>query len=264
MMRENSISVSGIEDYNTRKSESKERMSVWDKHNKLFHSGTSTASKDKFLSAEFVKKYVAYARTLTPTLTEKACDIIAEEYSQIRSQVLEGTDVAKTQPITARSLETMIRLATAHAKARLSTKVEKKDAELAISLVQYAYFKKVNERERKRRHADSDEEDDADAVSGDEEEDDEVLDNSVNAPSPKRARPAPPSGKVEISQEKLSQFQSKLNDMFYGTQTLMFDSVLKTIVEEEKICSQDEVYECVRIMSDDNKVMLSGDVLYRI
>ncbi len=95
------------------------------------------------LTLEFVRKYIEHARLLRPALTERACEIIGEEYSQLRSQNLEGTDVAKTQPITARSLETMIRLATAHAKARLSTKVDAKDAEFAIRLIEYAYFKKV-------------------------------------------------------------------------------------------------------------------------
>ena len=52
-------------------------------------------------------------------------------------------DFFQTQPVTARALETLIRLSTAHAKARLSVKVLAEDAEAAIEMVQYAYFKKV-------------------------------------------------------------------------------------------------------------------------
>lgn len=46
--------------------------------------------------------------------------------------------------MTVRTLETLIRLATAHARARLSIKIEAEDAACAIALVEYAIFKKVN------------------------------------------------------------------------------------------------------------------------
>lgn len=38
----------------------------------------------------------------------------------------------------------MIRLATAHAKCRLSKSVDLEDAESALELIQFAYFKKVS------------------------------------------------------------------------------------------------------------------------
>jgi len=59
--------------------------------------------------------------------------------------------VIQTSPLTARTLETLIRLATAHAKARLSTKVEEGDAQEAETIMRYALFKEVPKRQRRKK-----------------------------------------------------------------------------------------------------------------
>lgn len=61
--------------------------------------------------------------------------------------------------MTPRTLETMIRLSTAHAKARMSRTVTAEDAYAAIELITYAYFKKVLEKDKKRRKRDDSSED---------------------------------------------------------------------------------------------------------
>ncbi|PIK34488.1 putative zygotic DNA replication licensing factor mcm3 [Apostichopus japonicus] len=131
---------------------------IYDKHNKMLH---GTRKKQKFISVEFMRKFIHLAKNLKPQLTAEAADCISDEYSKLRSQEAAANNIAKTQPVTARSLETMIRLSTAHAKSRLSKTIDLQDAEAAIELVQFAIFKKVLEKKKKRIEdddSDSDEE----------------------------------------------------------------------------------------------------------
>uniref|UniRef100_A0A3Q3X459 DNA replication licensing factor MCM3 n=1 Tax=Mola mola TaxID=94237 RepID=A0A3Q3X459_MOLML len=121
--------------------EEHEELQIYEKHNNLLHG--SKKKKEKVVSKEFMRKYIHIAKAVTPVLTEEAANHIAEEYSRLRSQEQMGADIARTSPVTARTLETLIRLSTAHAKARMSKAVELEDSEVAVELVQFAYFKKV-------------------------------------------------------------------------------------------------------------------------
>ncbi|KAJ1732062.1 MCM DNA helicase complex subunit, partial [Coemansia biformis] len=78
-----------------------------------------------------------------------AADDLASAYAELRAQASgQGLDgrgatgaVQTTTPITARTLETLIRLATAHAKLRLSPTVDAQDSEVAKGLLRFALFK---------------------------------------------------------------------------------------------------------------------------
>lgn len=136
---------------------------MYEKYDLLLH-GASRSRTEQILSMEFMRKYIHLAKILKPKLTEQACDVISTEYSRLRSLDEMEQDHARTQPVTARTLETLIRLSTAHAKARMSKSVTVTDAKAAIGLVQYATFKKVLEKEKRkrRRSGDTDNENDDD------------------------------------------------------------------------------------------------------
>lgn len=122
----------------------------------------------------FMRKYIHLAKSVKPQLTKEAADLISEEYTKLRNQETAetGENMAKTQPITARTLETLIRLATAHAKARLCNKVEARDADVAIELIRFACFKKVLEKERRKKKSVDEEEE--------EEEEEEMEEAEVD------------------------------------------------------------------------------------
>lgn len=115
----------------------KTKESIFQKFDPLLHGGNYDKHSNRaFLTIDFLKKFIYYAKTrFQPVLTDKAIDLIAEGYAELRSQ-----QNAKTLAITARSLETLIRLASAHAKSRLSKAIEEIDAEKAMSLLSFALY----------------------------------------------------------------------------------------------------------------------------
>ncbi|UZJ55288.1 hypothetical protein CBS101457_004608 [Exobasidium rhododendri] len=130
------------------------------KYNPLLHAGMLVTSKKgkkpEVLTIAFVKKYIQYAKQrIQPVLTKPAAEWIVEVYKKLRNDHLAGNQ-KRTSPLTARTLETLIRLSTAHAKARLSTKVEEVDAEVAEEVLRFALFKEVVSKKKtsKRRKTD--------------------------------------------------------------------------------------------------------------
>ena len=159
---------------------------VYEKFNVMLHagvtvtSGRGSARRTEVLSIPFIKKYIQYAKLQRkPVLTKGAADLIVKTYSDLRNDELEGNQ-RKTSPMTARTLETLIRLSTAHAKARLSHRVEERDAEAAESILRFALFKEVVEDERRKRRKTRRAEDEAmstDSSSSDDDDDDNNNDN---------------------------------------------------------------------------------------
>ena len=243
---------------------------IWDKYDSLLSVGKK--KEDKLLSKKFVKKYIMIAKHLKPVLTERACEILGEEYSRLRSQDWESShdNLARTQPVTARALETLIRLATGHAKARLSNTVDAKDAEVAIQLVQFAYFKKVLEKEKKRGR-DDDAESEEEEGGEEEEKDMEQSSGTASAtatslngdscePAAKKARTAP-----TVDARMMEKFKNVLSQLFERdrAQQLPINAV-KTTMAREAGMSEEQVFAAIEEMTEQNKVMLSSEILYLI
>jgi len=234
----------------------------------------------------FIKKYVQYAKDRpVPALTKGAADLIVNFYGTLRNEDNER-NLKKTSPLTARTLETLIRLATAHAKARLSSKVQEKDARAAEALLRFALFKEVAKRARrnkKRRlntggsarlgggHESEEEESEEEEESGEEEEEE-----------PKRMSMPPGKGpgaqgtasmdvdragfSGDLVPERYQLFRSKLAKLF-STKLQDSDSIKLTdlvpLVNEglrtEELYGSAEAVEVLRAMGESEEVMLDDE-----
>ncbi|KAI1800257.1 MCM-domain-containing protein [Daldinia bambusicola] len=152
---------------------------VYEKYDAMLHAGVTLTTgrgankKREVLSIPFMKKYIQYAKTrVKPVLTQDASERIAEIYVGLRNDEMEGNQ-RRTSPLTVRTLETLIRLATAHAKSRLSNRVEERDALAAEAILRFALFKEVveDESKRKRRRTQRLESDSSDEDSDDDDGD---------------------------------------------------------------------------------------------
>jgi DNA replication licensing factor MCM3 len=166
---------------------------VYEKYNVMLHAGVTvtvgrgSARRVEVLSIPFIKKYIQYAKSrIKPILTKGAADYVVSVYSALRNDDLEGNQ-RKTSPMTPRTLETLIRLASAHAKARLSNRVEEKDAKVAEGVLRFALFKEVVEDERRKNKRARREDVDAMSTDGDSDDSNDDDDDAATAGASRRA-----------------------------------------------------------------------------
>ncbi|XP_062344392.1 DNA replication licensing factor MCM3 isoform X5 [Cinclus cinclus] len=273
--------------------EEEQELQVYEKHDDLLHG--PNRRKEKIVSMEFMRKYIHVAKMIKPVLTEESANYIAEEYSRLRSQSQTNSDVARTSPITARTLETLIRLSTAHAKARMNKTVDLQDAEAALELVQFAYFKKVLEKEKKRRKPvedDSETEKEEDQESQDKEErrtrrkkartegkegsydpydfsdaEEEMPQVQAHPSKTPEASEAGEGKKLELAELRLKAFKAALLEVFKAShaQSVSLKSVMESINRDNpEPFSAAEVKVALAHMQDDNQVMVSDDIIFLI
>ena len=93
-------------------------------------------AKHDVIEKDLLRKYISYVKQkYHPVLTDEAVKIMMDFYVGLRNMPQIGDGPSKPIPIGARQLEAMVRLSEAHARMRLSKRVEVKDAIAAIDLV---------------------------------------------------------------------------------------------------------------------------------
>ncbi|XP_056419038.1 DNA replication licensing factor MCM3 [Hyla sarda] len=268
--------------------EEQQELQIYEKHDSLLHGVKKR--REKIISMEFMRKYIHVAKLFKPSLTSEAANYIAEEYTRLRNQDQMSTDVARTSPVTARSLETLIRLSTAHAKVRMSKTVQLQDAEAAVELVQYAYFKKVLEKEKKRRKKDedSDAEDEEQqeapaerttrkkrkttAAEGESHDPYDFSDTEgetpdVRSPKTPEGRKAESSEKGGLSGERLKDFKAALLDAFKSAhaQSVAMPALMESINKNnDSPFSDGEVKAALELMEEANHIMVSENIVFLI
>lgn len=99
----------------------------------------SAPSANDILPVEFLTMYISYARSnIQPTISEEAGKELVECYIAMRALGQDVRAAEKRITATTRQLESMIRLAEAHAKMRLSEVVTRADVQEANRLIQSA------------------------------------------------------------------------------------------------------------------------------
>ena len=91
-----------------------------------------SAPQEAPIPQDLLRKYISYAKTVTPVLTSESLERLKNFYLTMReASESEGTPIA----ITARQLESLVRAAEARARAALRTEILAEDAEATIGIM---------------------------------------------------------------------------------------------------------------------------------
>ena len=121
--------------------ETDQSTQVYEKYNPLLHG----KNRKELLTKQFLRKFLLFAKSggtykSDPVLSNEAVNFISETWTKLRSADEENTNNFRAVHITVRTLETIIRLSTAHAKLRLNKSVERIDCEVALELLNFALY----------------------------------------------------------------------------------------------------------------------------
>ena len=90
--------------------------------------------QNNILPIDFLRKYIYYAKAyINPQLTNESREFISKSYMVLRKYSIKEQGLIN--PITVRTLNSLIKISTAFAKCRLSQKIEREELEDALELL---------------------------------------------------------------------------------------------------------------------------------
>jgi len=150
--------------------EEEEAQPMYQQKDRLLHGHFKGA---EILTVTFLKKYIHYAKSrMQPKISDEASEKIVTHYGTLRDK---DANAYNTLPVTARTLETLIRLSSAVAKCRLSREVLESDVDTAYAIMEAAIFSEFSQsegRDGEEPLSDSEHNDSNDEGNDDDDDDD--------------------------------------------------------------------------------------------
>ena len=191
----------------------------------------------------FLKKYLHYAKKqIKPELTEETGEYLTNIWVELRSR---ESDRKLIMPITVRTLESLIRISTAVAKAHLSPVVRREHCDEAVKILKFALYQ---EEERATEDVEMTE-----AAS--------VL-STISGRSKRRKPGQSPSIESILrsgkSPEPLKSLIFSVLSSVEGTQTMKMDE-LWTIVQSKGVSSREDLTAAIHSLEHENKCLFSQE-----
>jgi DNA replicative helicase MCM subunit Mcm2 (Cdc46/Mcm family) len=220
---------------------------VWQRNrhsSKQRESSDEDPHSDDILQHDFLRKYLHFAKTrMHPELTEGARDFIANRYAEMRCRQDE-----RTLPVTARTLETVIRLASAHAKARLSNVVEAEpDCQQAMDILGFALYHENTDASSSKEEVEP-----VVAQVSDEDDDDDMR------KEPNEFEPLVKKRKSDVVDTLMQDMKRQLWDKVVGNDgAIEFDTLCEN-------ADHDQVSAAVEALVKENRLMVSDGTVYMV
>ncbi|XP_021763929.1 DNA replication licensing factor MCM3 homolog 2-like [Chenopodium quinoa] len=258
--------------------------SVFVKFNRMLHGKKAQRGrKQETLTINFLKKYIHYAKhRVQPELSDEASENIATAYAELRNANSNAKGGGGTLPITARTLETIIRLSTAHAKLKLSRTVLKSDVEAALKVLNFAIYHKelteMDEREQGReREMERKRQADRDANNNEQVqrhrrndrsgEGDEAATEGEATEAMEVDEPPTDQSAINISPERVEAFDSIFGQHMRANRldVISIADIVRVINEEAATSySRAEIMFLLERLQTDNRLMITDDMNVRL